>query len=150
MFSQDQINEFLLTAMLRDIDVIAHCNGDAAIDMFIEAFKNAKQQYSLSKSRVTIIHAQTIRDDQLDQVKQLGLIPSFFVGHTYLWGDDHRDKFLGPQRASRISPARSAMLRNIEFTLHNDSPVSPMKDGILVTIWSAVNRLTKTGKVLGE
>jgi predicted amidohydrolase YtcJ len=48
---------------------MAHCNGDAAIDIYIEAVKNAKQKYPNSKSRITIIHAQTIRDDQLDQAK---------------------------------------------------------------------------------
>jgi len=75
---------------------LAHCNGDAAIDIYIEAVKQAKLVYPSSKSRIAIIHAQTIRDDQLDQAKELGAIPSFFVGHTYYWGDEHRDRFLGP------------------------------------------------------
>jgi hypothetical protein len=43
-----------------------------------------------------MIHAQTIGDSQLDKVKQLNISPSFFTGHTYYWGDDHRNQFLGP------------------------------------------------------
>ena len=49
-----------------------------------------------------IIHAQMAREDQLDRMQALGVIPSFFVLHTYYWGDRHRDIFMGPERAARI------------------------------------------------
>jgi hypothetical protein len=34
-----------------------------------------------------MIHAQTVRDDQLDEMKELGIIPSFFSMHAYYWGN---------------------------------------------------------------
>ena len=51
-------------------------------------------------------------------------------------------------RASRIDPLRSALKRGIPFTSHNDTSVTPMDP--LLSVWSAVNRLTGSGKVLGE
>ena len=87
------------------------------------------------------------REDQLDQMKELGVTPSFFVGHVYYWGDRHRDIFLGPQRAAHISPLASAARRGVRFTLHNDTPVTPVNP--LLLVWCAVNRLTSDGKVLG-
>jgi predicted amidohydrolase YtcJ len=95
-----------------------------------------------------IVHAQTARDDQLDRMRALGVIPSFFVLHTYYWGDRHREIFLGPERAERISPTGSALDRGIRFTLHADTPVVPMEP--LRIVWSAVNRRTTSGAVLGE
>ena len=48
-------------------------------------------------------------------------------------------------------PDRSAaerLKRGIPFTSHNDTSVTPMDP--LLSVWSAVNRLTGSGKVLGE
>jgi predicted amidohydrolase YtcJ len=77
----------------------------------------------------------------------LGMIPSFFSAHTFFWGDWHRDSVLGPARAERISPAHSALERNMVFTIHNDAPVTPPAPIDLV--WSAVNRRTRSNDILG-
>jgi len=115
--------------------------------MVIEAARAAERSHPGGDRRTTIIHAQTIREDQLDAVKELGLYLSFFPGHVYYWGDRHRDVFLGPERAARINPMRSALDRGIPITLHHDSPVTP--PDILTAVWSAVNRVTSGGRELG-
>ena len=75
------------------------------------------------------------------------MIPSFFVAHVYHWGEDHVRNF-GWERASRISPAGSALALGIPFTLHQDSPV--IRPDMLETLWCAVNRLTRDGRILGK
>ena len=87
------------------------------------------------------------REDQLDRMQELGVIPSFFSLHTYYWGDRHRDLFMGPERAARMSPARSAVRRGMPFTIHADSPVVPMEP--LRLVWSAVNRISAGGSPIG-
>ncbi|MEM9626852.1 MAG: amidohydrolase [Pseudomonadota bacterium] len=124
-----------------------HVNGDAAGDDVLRAFERAQDRYPRSDHRHTIIHGQTLRDDQLDKMAALGVSVSFFSFHVYVWGDRHRELFLGPERAARISPAASAQKRGIRYTLHNDTPVTPMRP--LPLIWCAVNRLTAGGQVLG-
>lgn len=94
-----------------------------------------------------MVHAQTVREDQLDKMKALGIIPTFFVAHTFFWGDWHRDETLGEERAARISPLRSASNREMLYTIHNDSPVVP--PDILPLVWSAVARTTRTEQELG-
>lgn len=127
--------------------VAIHCNGDACIDDVLEAYEEAQKAYPRANARDIAIHCQTVREDQLDRIARIGVVPSFFVTHTYFWGDRHRDIFLGEYRASRISPLRSALKRRISFTLHNDTMVTPIDP--LMSVWSAVNRLTSGGKVLG-
>ena len=127
------------------IPIMAHANGDAAADMLIQAIEEA---VITSDHRTIMIHAQTVREDQLDQMKKLGIIPSYFSTHTSYWGDWHRDSVFGADRASRISPARSTLKRNIPFTIHNDAPVVP--PDMIRLLWSATNRLTRSGEVLGE
>ncbi len=127
--------------------IAIHGNGDAAIDDILFAFQEAQRAFPREDARHRVEHSQMARDDQLDTMKQLGVSPSFFVGHAYYWGDRHRDIFMGPERAARLSPLRSAVERGIRFTVHDDTPVTPVKP--LQLVWDAVNRITTSGKVLG-
>ena len=127
---------------------LIHTNGDAATDDALDALEAAQAKHPRKDCRHILIHAQTIREEQLDRLGAAGYTPSFFTAHVYYWGDRHRDIFLGKARAARIDPLRSALKRGIPFTSHNDTSVTPMDP--LLSVWSAVNRLTGSGKVLGE
>jgi predicted amidohydrolase YtcJ len=144
---QEKLSDLVAGAYERGWQVLMHANGDAAIDMAIEAARSAEIRYPGADRRTTIIHAQTIRDEQLDEVRRLGLLLSLFPGHVYYWGDRHRDIFLGPERAARINPMRSALDRGIGVTLHHDSPVTP--PDMLMIIWAAASRVTSAGELLG-
>ncbi len=129
-------------------NVGVHANGDEAIDIVINAIEEAQKQAPREDARHVIIHCQMAREDQLDRIEKLGIIPSFFVAHVYYWGDRHRDIFLGEERAARLNPCKSALDRNITFTLHNDTAITPIDP--LLLVWTAVNRVTTSGKVLGK
>src|SRR5699024_11836687 len=96
--------------------------------------------------RPTMIHCQTVRNDQLDRMAELDMLPSIFVAHTYYWGDVHL-KNLGEERGRRISPAKSAFDRGLIVNFHQDSPV--VKPLMLYTVWCAVNRITRNGVLIG-
>lgn len=141
-----------LTAMVKEAhragyQIAIHGNGDAAIDDILDAYAEALKELPRPDHRHRIEHSQMARDDQIDRMKELGVTPSFFVGHVYYWGDRHRDIFQGPDRGSRISPLASAVARGVTFTIHDDTPVTPVRP--LQLVWDAVNRLTTSGKVLG-
>jgi predicted amidohydrolase YtcJ len=127
--------------------VAIHANGDAAIDDALAALEAAQAGDPELDARPVIIHAQMTRPDQLERMKALRAIPSFFALHTYYWGDRHRERFLGEERAARISPARTALEKGVRFTLHCDTPVVPMEP--LRLVWAAVNRRTTSGRELG-
>ena len=132
----------------KGLRVAIHGNGDAAIDDILEAFAAAQKADPRPDARHRIEHCQTAREDQLARMEQLGVTPSYFVAHVYYWGDRHRDIFLGPERAARISPLAGSLRHHLRFTLHNDTSVTPVNPIMLV--WTAVNRITSSGKVLGE
>ena len=97
--------------------------------------------------RPVLVHGQFQREDQVDSFVELGVFPSLFPMHTFYWGDWHREETLGPLRADRISPTRSAIDRGLSFTLHTDTPVVP--PDMLRTLWSATSRRTRSGDILG-
>ena len=130
------------------MQILVHCNGDRACQQYIDMYRIAKEETaSTNDIRPVIIHAQLLGEDQLDEVKELNMIPSFFVAHVYHWGDIHIKNF-GMQRASKISLLKSAEDKGITFTLHQDAPV--IEPNMLETIWVAVTRTTKNGVSLGE
>jgi predicted amidohydrolase YtcJ len=136
------------TAFKYNWQVLAHCNGDAAADQLIRAIQDASEKFGNDDRRSVMIHAQTVREDQLDDMSRLGVIPSFFGMHTYYWGDWHRDETLGKERAYRISPAISALNRGMKFTQHHDAPVA-LPSSIMI-LHSVVNRISRSGDTIGE
>ena len=145
LIPQSEVSKWVKEYADLKIPIMAHANGDAAADMLIEAVKQADIN---SDHRTIMIHAQTVREDQLDQMKELKIIPSYFSTHTFYWGDWHRDSVFGAERAMRISPTKSSLDRNMPFTVHNDAPVVP--PDMIRLLWSTTNRKTRSGKVLGE
>lgn len=145
--TQEQVDAWIKRCDDHGVQVQAHTNGDAATDMVIKAVAKARADKPRPELRTTIIHGQTMRGDQLDFAAKHGLTPSFFPIHVWFWGDRHRDLFLGPERAVRINPARSALNRNLKITLHHDAPIAGIE--MLKVAWAAVNRETTGGKVLG-
>lgn len=129
-----------------------HGNGDAAIESILNAWQtateNCPQAARSADPRLILIHSQMAREDQLLRMKQLGVTPSFFNTHVYYWGDRHRDIFMGPERAARISPMASAEKIGLRYTIHLDTPVVPIDP--MLAVWNAVTRETSSGQVLGE
>ncbi|WP_031937819.1 amidohydrolase [Prescottella defluvii] len=131
--------------------VAIHTNGDRAIDLALDAIEKAVAASggaSLPDGlQHRLEHVQTLRGDQILRMREIGVSASVFVNHVYYWGDRHRDRFLGPDRGSRISPLASISAADVPFALHCDSPVTPVNP--LFTIHTAVNRITRGGDVLG-
>ncbi len=143
----EQLNRLVMEAHRAGYQVSVHGNGDATIDAILEAFRQAQNAHPRPDARHRIEHCQTVREDQLDLIAELGISPSFFVSHTFYWGDRHKNIFLGPERAARINPLKSAWKRGIRFSIHSDCPVTPVSP--LFCASAAVNRVTSSGEVLG-
>ena len=144
----EEVNRKIALCYEKGWQFLAHCNGDAAGDMMLGAIKDAREKFGNGKDRRDVmIHCQTVREDQLDKMKDYGVIPSMFGMHCYYWGDWHRDSVLGAERAERISPARSALKRGMIFSQHHDAPVA-LPSAIRI-LSSVVTRRTRSGDILG-
>lgn len=140
---------FALVKQLHDDgwQITTHTNGDQAIQDVMDAYTAALKANPRDDHRHILNHCQFCRPDQVPVIAEMGFIPSYFVTHTWFWGDIHREMIAGPERAAHISPLKAALDHNIRFALHNDTPVTPISP--LMDVFSAVNRLTSSGKVLG-
>ncbi len=138
-----------------------HSNGTGAIKQFIDCYRDALTQCGIDvndpaaidaiqdKIRPVIIHGQTITLDQLEECKALGINISFFVDHTYYYGDYHLISTLGPERGQIVSPMADAMAGDeIKVTVHQDAPIST--PNMVFSIYNSVNRITRDGQAIGQ
>ncbi|MGM8871401.1 amidohydrolase [Psychrobacter sp. 2Y5] len=148
--SQDEMNEMFAKAYARDNQLFIHNNGDGATDMILKAHEYAikKTGQAADKDRRTVpIHAQFARPDQLEAFRKYKMLPSFFTNHAYFWGDVHI-KNLGAKRANFLSPIATADDMGLIYTNHSDDTVTPIDP--LFSVWTAVNRTSRTGKIIGK
>lgn len=144
----EQVEAWVKQAVAEGKQLLAHCNGDAASQQYLNAYEKALAETgSRADLRPVMIHCQTVRNDQLDRMARINMIASIFVGHVWYWGDVHLRNF-GPVRGRHISPARDALERGIHVTFHQDPPVT--RPDMLHSVWCAVNRVSRGGQVIGE
>jgi predicted amidohydrolase YtcJ len=143
----EQVDTEVMDAFANNRQVLVHCNGDAAIDRYLDAIEKAVQEYGLNDRRNVLIHGQTLRKDQIDRLKTLDVMPSLFPMHTFYWGEWHKSSVLGPERAAYISPTRDVLDAGLIFSSHHDAPVA-LPDSMRV-LSATITRVTRSGEVLG-
>lgn len=142
-----EVEKYVQQAVSEHRQILAHCNGDAASEQFLNAYEKALEATHVKDDlRPVMIHCQTVRNDQLDRMAQLHMIASVFVGHVWYWGDVHKRNF-GEKRGNHISPVKDALKRGIHVNFHQDTPVT--KPDMLHSVWCAVNRLSRGNDVIG-
>ena len=77
----EEVTDWVQRCDAANVPFLAHTNGDGATDILIEAVATVRGDNPRPELRTVIIHAQTIREDQLDFAAAQGLVPSFFPIH---------------------------------------------------------------------
>lgn len=142
ILSDEKVVELYQIAKNDQQQLLAHCNGDGACEQFLKAAEISGNGY-----RPVMVHAQLVRQDQLKRMANTNMMPSFFVAHTYYWGDIHIENF-GFERAKNICPTKTATKLNIPYTFHQDSPV--LMPNMIETIKCAMHRKTRNGINLNQ
>ena len=53
-------------------------------------------------------------------MKELGVTPSFLIGHVYYWGTFMRDKVFGEEKVQLLDRCASVERENMRYSLHSD------------------------------
>ena len=143
----DQVGNAIVWAFANNIQIMTHANGEAASDQLIAFISAANKEHGRGDRRPVLIHGQFLREDQVDSLQNLGIIPALFPMHTFYWGDWHRDHTVGPVLADNISPTGWCVNRGMKFTTHHDAPVAfPNSMRVLD---ATVTRRSRSGDIIG-
>ena len=143
----DELRTLVPALHAAGLQIAAHCNGDQAAEMFIEAVALAQAAKPRFDHRHFIVHGQMLDESRMRRMAALGIHVSMFSNHLYYWGEYHRASTVGAFRAGALNPAATASRLGLVVSAHSDTPVSPVDP--LFTLWCAANRVTAKGRVLG-
>ena len=129
------------------LTVHTHGNGDAAARAFADALNALPLPAGHQYQRHALTHAQLADDATLTRIRDAGGTVSFLINHIRWWGDAEADHILGAERAARLDPAASAERLGLAYSLHSDSPVTPIDP--LELIANAIDRRTESVRALG-
>jgi len=129
-----------------NVPMIAHCNGDKAIDLFLTAYEFARAGDYDRPWNVTTIHTQFLRKDQIPKFAEYKVRPSFYTLHTFYFNEAHLAN-RGHEQAMYISPMRDAIDAGLRPCNHTDFVVAPLDQ--MMMLWSAVNRISRAGDEVG-
>ena len=144
----EAIRECFTLALQRGVQVHTHTNGDEATALVLDTMAQALASVPTRGHRFNLQHCQLADAAQFRRMHELGLCVNLFANHHFYWGDQHYGITVGPERAQRMNACATALRSGVPFAIHSDAPVTPL--GPLFTAWCAVNRLTASGRVLGE
>ncbi len=147
LIAPEQVADLVYTYHSAGLTVHAHCNGDQATEVFLDAVEAALERHPRWDHRHTVQHCQMATPSQFRRMAALGMGANIFANHIFFWGDQHHDRSIGPERAAKMDACATALREGVRISVHSDAPVTPL--GQLHTMWCAVNRITSTGKVLG-
>ena len=148
MTAPDQLVEICRPFHERGINIHTHCNGDLTIDAWLDCVEQLVIEHPWLDHRHTVQHCQLTTAAQYRRMAKLGVCANIFTNHIWYWGDEHHDITVGPERARRMEACRTAEREGVSFSIHSDANVTPL--GHLHTMWCAVNRITPSGRILGE
>lgn len=148
LMTEEQIVEWMTPLQEAGIQVSVHCNGDATVDLFLNAVETVTATSAAPNARHTCQHSQLTNPAQYERMATLGVCANIFANHLWYWGDQHYEITVGPERAEGMEACATALANGVPFSLHTDANVTPL--GCLHSMWCAVNRVTPKGRVLGE
>jgi hypothetical protein len=144
---QAEMDDLVAAYHRQGLQIACHANGDAAIESILTSLERAQEKHPQPGLRHMIIHCQMATQDHIERMKKLGVLPSYFPNHIHYWGDRHERLFIGEERAAGIDPLGSSVRAGLRFTLHADTPVTPISP--LHSMHCAVNRITSGGRLIG-
>ena len=127
--------------------MMIHANGNKAIDLAIAAYRDALGGESGQTKRHRIEHCSLLNEENLDNMRNLGISPSFLIGHVGYWGYVFKNAIF-EEKAEQLVLCKSALDRGMRITIHSDNFVTPL--GPLRMMEQAITRIDSKGNVLNE
>jgi len=116
------------------------------MDLVLEAYEAADKENSIRGKRWTIEHATYVQPDQMDRIRQLGLVISA-QAQPYRGANGVRT--LGKERAERAVPIREFLDRGIVVTGGSDWGGNSDSNNPFANVYFYVTRRSMQGEVVG-
>jgi predicted amidohydrolase YtcJ len=145
-YNRDELHTILGEAHAKGFQITAHAQGDRAIDMLLDCIEDALRKHPRDNHRHRIEHAGVSAPDLVERMARLGVVPIPNPAFLYEYGDGYV-RSIG-DRAGHMYPVGDFFQSGIVSAGASDCPVTDFSP--LLGIHAAVNRRSKSGRVVGD
>lgn len=137
IYSQSELDSFVLEAQKRNIPVAIHAIGNGAMEMCLNAIENAKNAYPEFSPRHAIVHCQITEKSQIERLCRLKITP--LTQPVFIDYDMHIvDSRVGSELASTSYAWKDYIDGGVHEAFGTDCPVENFKP--MRGIYCAVTR----------
>ena len=137
--------QVLIEGHKRGWQLYVHIRAPKAFDYATQALEEAFRLYPREDARHVFTHINKPTLENLETMKRLGIIADLQAGPIYHLPDDTEATYPQNPRRPDLGPHPVAAYRDAGIPVILSSDQSPL--GPLFSVWEAVNRVRKSGKV---
>ena len=141
LHSVERFNEAATEADRRGLQIAVHAIGDAAVRRVLDGYQAAREANGARDSRHRIEHIEVIHPDDLDRVKELGVVASMQPSHPPCALDFPLQPWaskVGEARWPFAFPVADLRERGVPIAFASDWPVADVNP--MRSVWAAVAR----------
>jgi predicted amidohydrolase YtcJ len=123
-FQQEELNQIVSILHKNDYQIAFHVWGDKAADMALDALEAASKETPGKDNRHTLEHIAYPSKQNLERIKQLGVIASMQPAFIYFLGTGMK-RYTNDEVAQRIMPLPTMLDTDIAMCFGTDNPEQP-------------------------
>lgn len=138
--SRGSLNDLVLGAVKNNLRINAITYSGSSLDQHVKAFETVNETSPIKDIRFVIEHISFVNDENIANIKMLGLIPTVLPGSMVWLNGLSRTKELPPEQEDTYVPLQSFVENGIRFSIGTDN----VPYNMLHSIGAAVTRLDAT------
>ena len=146
-YTQEEVDELVLPAHRRGMQVIIHCLGTWSIEQALNSFERAQREHPRQDPRFRIEHFTLPTPAQIKRARSLEVIASVQPPFIYTWAEqlEKRAKELGGDIG--VEPYNSMLSEGMVVAAGSDCPCAPLEP--LLGLYAMVTRRNRrTGQAV--
>lgn len=143
MFTQEALNDLVLTSHKNNCPVAIHAIGDRAVEMTLDAIENAQRVFPGKNLRDSIVHCQITDEELLNRIrdlKVLTMVQPIFIDYDM----NIVESRIGAELTESSYAWKTMIEKGIHTSFGTDCPVETFNT--MQNIYTAVARKNITGK----
>jgi len=143
LLTAQDLESFVKSYHTKGWQIAIHTQGDAAISDVLGVYEGLSDELDFVEARHRLEHCLLMPTENLKQMAQLGMTPSYHINHLYFYGDALQDHIIGVDRAKTMLPLKETLDHGLRLSLHADQPM--FESDPFRLIQTAVERETTAG-----
>ena len=144
--SEEALHASIREGHAAGFQVCVHANGDRVIEMALDGFEKALEEFPRMDHRHRLEHCTVVNPGILKRIKKLKMLVTPFGSYIYHHGEK-MIPYYGAERVEMMFAHRSFLDYGIAVSGASDSPCGPYEP--LLAIQSCVTRKSSAGELLG-